>query len=108
MRVNEVDSVFIEIIVQYVTLVNTSSMRYVLVLVGEMPSVVLMPNKTWYLVKNNSCVVTERVFPFMKQSASKASSVIFFPAVELASIVPKNRNYFSEESIKTTIEPLFF
>lgn len=60
---NEVDLVFIEIIVGCVTPVNASSMRGNLVLLDKVPRVDWMPDK----VHRKQCLCCdERVFPFMK------------------------------------------
>ena len=62
-------------------------------------------------MENNACVVTERVSISFHEisSGSKASSLLFFFSCGISWHCTKsNRHYFSEESIKTTIEPLFF
>lgn len=86
-----------------------------MVLLDKVPSVVLMPNKAWYFMENNACVVTERVSISFHEisSGSKASSLVvcffFFLSCGINWHCTKsNTNYFSEEIIKTTIEPLFF
>lgn len=50
---NEVELVFIEMIVGYLTLVNASSMRWNLVLLDEVPRVDWMPNKVQCFIENS-------------------------------------------------------
>lgn len=54
---NEVDFVFSEISVGYITLVNASSMRWNLVLLDKVPRVDRMPNKVQYFIEKNVSVV---------------------------------------------------
>lgn len=78
----------------------------------KVPSAVLMPNKAWCFMENNACVVTERVsISFCEiSSGSEASSLLFFFFSCRTSWhgTKSNINYFSEEIITTTVEPLFF
>lgn len=59
---NEVELLFIEIIVGCITLVNTSSMRWNLVLLDKVPRVDWLPDKVQCFIENNVCVVMKGYF----------------------------------------------
>lgn len=59
---NEVELLFIEIIVGCITLVNASSMRWNLVLLDKVSRVDWMPDKVQCFIENNVCVVMKGYF----------------------------------------------
>lgn len=108
---NEVDLVFIEMIVGYITLVNASSMRWNLVLLDKVPRVDRMPNKVQYFTEKNASVVMKGYLLSWNKYWIKSNLFFFFFFSSYGicwNCTKSNRNYFSEENIKTTTDLLFF